>query len=76
MSGSEWDLAFVSRVEWLGFAKVVATGVVGEVLFAIMEPKNKMTICYVPLRELNSGRPTGDPWTESYVKAIYEGIGK
>jgi CubicO group peptidase (beta-lactamase class C family) len=42
---------------------------------AIMDPRNKMTICYVPSRMQNHG-PTGDPRTESYVKAIYESIGK
>ncbi|KAJ5461715.1 uncharacterized protein N7458_003267 [Penicillium daleae] len=42
---------------------------------AIMDPKNKMTICYAPSRMQNSG-PRGDPRAESYVKAIYEGIGK
>ncbi|KAJ5381684.1 uncharacterized protein N7496_004112 [Penicillium cataractarum] len=41
---------------------------------AIMNPKNRITICYVPSRMQNHG-PTGDPRTESYVKAIYESIG-
>ncbi|KAJ5176643.1 uncharacterized protein N7482_002520 [Penicillium canariense] len=71
--GMGFGLRVESGMSWIREGSCYWGGWGGSI--AIMDVENRITICYVPSRMENAG-PTGDARIESYVKAIYEIIGR
>lgn len=71
--GMGFGLPVQDGMNWIGEGSCYWGGWGGSL--GIMDVKNGITICYVPNRMKNPGK-TGDSRVESYVKAIYEAVGK